>query len=310
MEDLRLYFEPLGFKVQYLPINEKPGEFAYLIEHADFGIRTAINYIEEVEDDEFWELNRVKLLSVLSNGKNLDINERYDRKSIQSFIDTYYVNLSPEDKLNTVIEYVGDKSRYDGQISDFKMPSSVEAIKRYFKNNAEWKFYVDTAIAEGYIVYSGMKSPFGYGLTITGLTRLIKFKEGKDSRFCFVAMAFVPEMILAYKEAIEPAIRSAQFEPYIVNQIDVESDKTINDAILAGIKKAKFTIADFTFHRSGVYFEAGFALGRSQKVIYTCREDEMEKAHFDIRNYQHIVWSDAADLKEKLINKIEAFILE
>jgi hypothetical protein len=34
----------------------------------------------------------------------------------------------------------------------------------------------------------------------------------------------------------------------------------------------------------------------------------MSKAHFDIRNYQHIVWKESSDLKQKLIDKIEAFI--
>jgi nucleoside 2-deoxyribosyltransferase len=86
--------------------------------------------------------------------------------------------------------------------------------------------------------------------------------------------------------------------------------KTINDAIIAGIKKSRFTIADFTQHKAGVYFEAGYALGRGQKVIYTCRADEIANAHFDTRNYQHIVWENSEDLKQKLIDKITAFVLD
>ena len=105
-----------------------------------------------------------------------------------------------------------------------------------------------------------------------------------------------------------PSIVECGYDPYIVDSVEVDSDKTINDAIIAGIKKSKFTIADFTDHRNGVYFEAGFALGRGQKVIYMCREDDMVNSHFDLRNYQHIVWKDAADLRIKLKNKIEAFI--
>ena len=65
---------------------------------------------------------------------------------------------------------------------------------------------------------------------------------------------------------------------------------------------------DFTKNKHGVYFEAGYALGRGQKVIYTCREDSIEDAHFDIRNYQHLVWKDGEDLKMKLMDKIEVFI--
>jgi len=75
-------------------------------------------------------------------------------------------------------------------------------------------------------------------------------------------MSFDTEMIKIYNEWIELSIRESDFEPYIVFNQHPESDVTINDAILAGIKKAKFTIADFTYHKSGVYFEAGYALGR------------------------------------------------
>ena len=63
-------------------------------------------------------------------------------------------------------------------------------------------------------------------------------------------------------------------------------------------------------YKAGVYFEAGYALGRGQKVIYTCKKDDISNAHFDTRNYQHIVWETADDLKQKLIDKINAFVLD
>ncbi len=37
----------------------------------------------------------------------------------------------------------------------------------------------------------------------------------------------------------------------------------------------RFMIADFTGHRGGVYFEAGFAHGLGIPVIWTCREDQL-----------------------------------
>jgi nucleoside 2-deoxyribosyltransferase len=58
--------------------------------------------------------------------------------------------------------------------------------------------------------------------------------------------------------------------------------------------------------RGGVYFEAGFAMGLGKLVIWTCHEDDVEKLHFDTRQYNHIVWTDATDLKEKLMLRIEA----
>ena len=147
-------------------------------------------------------------------------------------------------------------------------------------------------------------------ITVEGLTALAKINEQKNSRYCFVAMSFDSTLKSAYSQAIAPAIRETGFLPLIVSEEHVESDKTINDAILAGIKKARFTIADFTQHRPGVYFEAGYALGRGQKVIYTCREDDIKNAHFDLRNNQHILWRESEDFKKKLVDKIEAFIKE
>lgn len=55
----------------------------------------------------------------------------------------------------------------------------------------------------------------------------------------------------------------------------------IDDKILAEIRRSGLLVADFTGHRQGVYFEAGFALGLDVPVIWCCREDEIEKAHFE-----------------------------
>ena len=73
------------------------------------------------------------------------------------------------------------------------------------------------------------------------------------------------------------------FEPILIDERNIDSDRTINDEIIANLKKCKFCIADFSYHSNGVYFESGFALGQNKKVIYTCLDREFEKAHFDIR---------------------------
>jgi hypothetical protein len=44
-------------------------------------------------------------------------------------------------------------------------------------------------------------------------------------------------------------------------------------------------------------------------VIWTCRKDrEATDMHFDTRQYNHILWSDAADLSEQLYFRIVATI--
>ncbi|MHC4124718.1 MAG: nucleoside 2-deoxyribosyltransferase, partial [Planctomycetota bacterium] len=61
--------------------------------------------------------------------------------------------------------------------------------------------------------------------------------------------------------------------------------------------------------RGGVYFEAGFAKGLGREVIFTVKEDDVEKLHFDTRQYNHIVYDSPEDLYEKLYNRICATIV-
>lgn len=230
------------------------------------------------------------------------------------FIDINYPENAAQKKQERVLSYLRSKTLYDGEkisISIDQYSSSQLWRNAYVKNNVEFFFYLDSLIESGYIscqarvdgAYSGVS------LTVSGLNKAISLEEKNNSKTCFVAMSFDDEMFGIYESGIKPAIKETGFEPLIISEKkDIPSDTTINDAILAAIKKSKFTIADFTNHKHGVYFESGYALGRGQKVIYTCRQDEIEKAHFDTRNYPHIVWKDAEDLKKQLIDKIEVFI--
>jgi nucleoside 2-deoxyribosyltransferase len=121
-------------------------------------------------------------------------------------------------------------------------------------------------------------------------------------------MWFDPSMTEAYSLGIEPAIEQDCGLRAI--RIDrVEHNNQITDEIMAGIRGAQFMVADFTKHRNGVYYEAGFARGLGRDVIYCCREDSFKERHFDTSVINHIVWSDPADLRRKLVNRIQATIL-
>jgi nucleoside 2-deoxyribosyltransferase len=90
----------------------------------------------------------------------------------------------------------------------------------------------------------------------------------------------------------------------------VEHNDNINDRIISEIRACQFLVADFTLHRNGVYFEAGFAMGLGRPVVWTCRRDQMREAHFDTRPYNHIIWDTPAELREKLTNRIKATVRE
>ena len=125
----------------------------------------------------------------------------------------------------------------------------------------------------------------------------------------FVAMWFDKEreeMDLAYEKGFQVAVLNAGYDPVRVDRI--EHTNRIDDEIIAHIRTASFVVADFTGHRGGVYFEAGFALGLGRQVIWTCREDNMEDLHFDIRQYNTIDWKNPADLATRLQHRIEATV--
>ena len=57
-----------------------------------------------------------------------------------------------------------------------------------------------------------------------------------------------------------------------------------------------------------MYYEAGFAHGHNIPVIFTCFADAIDHVHFDTRQYNHIVWTDADDLRIRLAQRISATI--
>jgi len=133
-------------------------------------------------------------------------------------------------------------------------------------------------------------------------------KVNQQSTQGFVAMWFSKDMYNVYEQAISVGILNAGYLPHRVD-LGEFSDK-IDDEIIAQIRRSRFVLADFTGHRGGVYYEAGFAKGLGLEVIWTCREDALDELHFDIRQYNCITWSQDkhTDFSKKITNRIEAVL--
>jgi hypothetical protein len=218
---------------------------------------------------------------------------------------------TPKDKMDNLILYLFNLQKYDGESMRIEIKENNFIIKNYFKNPAECAFYL-VSLAEQELIHLvkqiANETVFTLNLTHSGLSRMIELtEEGEKSNKCFVAMSFNPSTKNA-REAIRKAILETGYEAVIIDKQIIDSERTINDEIIASLKKCKFCIADFSLHSKGVYFESGFALGQGKKVIYTCSKTEFENAHFDIRPLQHIIYETTDQLTEDLINKIEAFI--
>jgi nucleoside 2-deoxyribosyltransferase len=168
----------------------------------------------------------------------------------------------------------------------------------------------DDVLALGHLLHiRGWLHP-GYSGGAAQITPMgfIHASEGNisESTIGFIAMWFDSSMSEARSVGFEPAIYGAGYNPVIVS--GVEHINKIDDEIISQIRKSKFLVADFTGHRGGVYFEAGFAMGLGMPVFWSCRRNDLSNLHFDVRQYNCIDWTDPADLAVRLKRRIEEVI--
>jgi hypothetical protein len=141
----------------------------------------------------------------------------------------------------------------------------------------------------------------------------------------FVAMWF-DESMSVFEKAIADAIEDEKFEFRIIKNVEHNND--ICDEIEAEIRRSRFVVADFTAgrcikcdgceggvecrdmvrSRGGVYFEAGFARGLEIPVIWTVQKEQIEQVHFDVRQYNFIVYGTPEELRHKLRSRIAATV--
>lgn len=131
---------------------------------------------------------------------------------------------------------------------------------------------------------------------------------------CFIASAFGHKDVdNIFINAIKPILSELKITPYRVDKINHNSK--IDSKILELITKCDFGIADLTYARPSVYYEAGFIEGLSKEVIYICKNDHFspkesdifgnEKIHFDLITKNIISWSDSiANFRKKLRSRI------
>ena len=160
--------------------------------------------------------------------------------------------------------------------------------------------------------YDPVRHRFECRATMEGHRHISEQETRVVTTQAFVAMWFHDSMNDAFENGIKPAIEAAGYKPLRIDQ-KPDANK-LDDEIIAEIRRSRFLVADFTHGeggaRGGVYFEAGFAQGLGIPVIYTCRNDMVDKLHFDTRQYAHIVWETPDELRGGLLNRILARIGE
>lgn len=171
-----------------------------------------------------------------------------------------------------------------------------------------------------------------------------KFLEGDGlqsvSQAVFVAMWFA-EFTKPLREVVRKVLNSKGFDPVFVDELPTRSDlteeqkhdlaanSTIDDMIIANIRRAKFVIADLSccpgekmtsvaykkedgtaeardIVCAGAYFEAGYAMALEKPIIYLVHRKQMP--HFDVNHIPYITWdeTDLDRLEVALRNAIDA----
>lgn len=131
---------------------------------------------------------------------------------------------------------------------------------------------------------------------------------------CFVAMAVGrADTDRIYDKHILPTLRAAGIHTIFMGRLEHNDD--IDKRIIREIEECDFVIADLTYVRPSVYFEAGYAQ-RKVPVIYTCRTDHLGqgtgelRVHFDLLMRNIVGWSSPTDrsFSTKLAKRIKIVI--
>jgi len=217
------------------------------------------------------------------------------------------------DKLDKLIQAIARRSNYPGDVIVLQRDNDYPLA--YARGPEEIGYLLEHLEERNFISSVPQRSGPRWSkegqasvtLTVDGWERFEELERRRPSQDqAFIAMWFDPELDEAYEQGICKGIEDAGYKPVRVDL--VEHNEKICDRIIAEIRRSKFLVADFTGHRQGVYFEAGFAMALDLPVIWLCRGDHMDATHFDTRQYNHVVWETPEDLYTKLLNRIEATI--
>jgi hypothetical protein len=134
---------------------------------------------------------------------------------------------------------------------------------------------------------------------------------------CFIACAFGKEDVDTMYKVIKSVLKSLNITAIRVDQID--HNKRIDQKIIELIDSCDFGIADLTYARPSVYYEAGRIHGLGRNVIFTCRNDHFKpkqddefgnfRVHFDLITENIVGWhEDLSGFEEKLERRIRKVI--
>ena len=213
---------------------------------------------------------------------------------------------SVSEKASLLLQYIARKSKHPGD--EIIVNSLIDYPICFCKNHQELTFYIKHLIQIEFISQkSETNANYHLFITASGWQEIDNLtKRNHESKQAFIAMWFDESMDEIFTNGILSLEEETGFKMLRIDQKHF-NDK-ICDHIIAEIKQSRFMIADCTKTSPAVFFEAGYAMGMGLPVIFTCKEGTNIKECFDTDHYNHIVWKDAEDLKNKLKDRILATI--
>jgi nucleoside 2-deoxyribosyltransferase len=206
---------------------------------------------------------------------------------------------SPLETIDLILRHIESKLDSAGAVVQF----GLSDYPRFCcKDPDEFVWLLEKGEEVGFLESGGHSSL--YRLSLKGWQRVAELpKVLLRTGQAFVAMRFSDEMMQVYQEAMAPALEDCHWRPY---NVLVPTDEKICDLILAEIRRSGLMVADFTDQRNSVYFEAGFARGLGIPVVSTCKAGQLDQLAFNTRQYKHLEWTDAADLRVQLTDHLRA----
>lgn len=213
-------------------------------------------------------------------------------------------------RLDDTLEFVSAQQTRSDEFVEYRDKVAVDYPLVLGRDGNEFSHFLQTLAAQGLLEEPKGQSAerrTSFRLTPTGWQVLRELaKTRRRSNQAFVAMWFDDQMQGAWQNGIKAALTDLGYDAKRIDESH-GSDK-IDDRIIAEIRRSELVVADFTGHRGGVYFEVGLAVGLGIPIVCTCRRDEVNAAHFDTRQYQHVLWETPQELRGLLVNHIAARI--
>lgn len=237
---------------------------------------------------------------------------RIDENTIQDQVASLHLSRNPLDRMNKLLLLVQERTIDFRKGADFNFEADYPLL--FARDAAESLYFAQLgemmSLLEGSDGYERItSSSTRLRLTSRGWERVEELRRSfVQSNKVFVAMWFDNIMTPIWEDGFKAELLALGYDPI---RIDFQEhiDRT-DDRILTEIRTSGFLVADFTGARSGVYFEAGFAMGLGKPVVWTCRRDWVDKLHFDTRQFNHILWDkdNITEFREKFRNRINGVI--